>query len=292
MIPGPSQPYADHPALSTDRMECIRELVHRLKEVTSKIEELDAQEERVHGDTSGTRDQLRAINIARIVHVNIQKDLQNKLENVLDSCPAEAAPAGKMEGDGGRERIVHADLTPDGSHRGSATGPSSSSRPGPSLDGEMELIPVRDGRSSLPHPRAEPIHGTRRNPGDDTVLELRTPSPGRSDHRHTVPRDPSSGPATPGIPSSNRSASHSTPPGQAPPSGPVSGTPTREREPQRFRKRDHVLSFKICPVCEARVPANFRRCGRCATRLDNTCPKCGSAIPSGVTFCGKCGSHL
>jgi len=63
-------------------------------------------------------------------------------------------------------------------------------------------------------------------------------------------------------------------------------------EKKRSKFQFNVLSFKICPVCEATVPANSRRCGRCATRLDNICPHCGMAVPEGVSFCGRCGNTL
>ena len=54
----------------------------------------------------------------------------------------------------------------------------------------------------------------------------------------------------------------------------------------------HVRSFKICPKCEARVPANFMICGRCGTKLQNFCPHCDTVVPEGVIFCGKCGKKI
>ncbi len=54
----------------------------------------------------------------------------------------------------------------------------------------------------------------------------------------------------------------------------------------------HVRSFKVCPNCGARVPANFRICGRCGTKLLNFCPYCGAQVPEGMAYCGKCGRRI
>ena len=55
----------------------------------------------------------------------------------------------------------------------------------------------------------------------------------------------------------------------------------------------------ICENCNARVPSNFRICGKCGFRLrksrrsqfltSNNCSNCGNQISEGQKFCGGCG---
>ena len=65
-----------------------------------------------------------------------------------------------------------------------------------------------------------------------------------------------------------------------------------ETSKKQAEKTFHVLSFKICVKCSARVPANFRICGRCGSKLKNACPHCGGAVPANMAFCGKCGRKI
>lgn len=206
MIPDIPEASADGKPLTTDQRKCMKGLVEQLREITLKIEELDAQEERIQGDSSANRDQLRAINITRIVHVNQQKDLEKQLDDVLNACPPEPEPEPVVE-----SQEIHVELDPVSTSQKEA---------------HVELTPVQK-------PESEPKR----------------------------------------IPQIRR-------------------VPPHKEEEKKSRFKFNVLSFKICPVCDARVPANFRTCGRCATKLDNFCPHCASAVPHGVTFCGRCGKKI
>ncbi len=71
----------------------------------------------------------------------------------------------------------------------------------------------------------------------------------------------------------------------------------RQEERQRRLKAEElksatVLSFKKCNKCAAVIPANFKICGRCGTRLRNICPGCGSNVPRGVELCSSCGKRI
>lgn len=197
------------PTITTYQRRCMQDLISRLKEITHKIEELDDQEDKVQGDSPGARDQLRAINISRIVYVNQQKDLEEKLSDLLNSCPPEPEEEPK-------------DIC---------------------LDSDLDVIPVAQ---------------TREHQGQPSV------------RRSGIQKPP---------------VEHSRPRNAQP-------QPVQEIETKKPRFKFNVLSFTICPTCDARVPANFRTCGRCGTKLQNFCPHCSAAVPGGVAFCGKCGKRI
>lgn len=48
----------------------------------------------------------------------------------------------------------------------------------------------------------------------------------------------------------------------------------------------------ICQNCGAKMPKNFRVCGKCGTVLQKTCPNCGNNIPTNFKFCGSCGAKI
>ena len=55
----------------------------------------------------------------------------------------------------------------------------------------------------------------------------------------------------------------------------------------------------VCENCNARVPSNFRICGKCGFRLrksrrsqflaSNNCSNCGNQLNEEQKFCGSCG---
>jgi len=214
--------------LSSHQRRCMQDLIVKLKEITLKIEELDEQEDKIGGDSPGARDQLRAINISRIVYVNQQKDLEEQLSDIINSCPPEP-PMEKAE------EIC--------------------------LDDDLEIIPV----ASVPELQRE---------SDILEQEHSGSSPEPSPEYSSQPsRDPFPEPS---------------------PSQPKEAAPSQTQEPgvKKPRFKFNVLSFIICPTCDARLPANFRTCGRCGTKLQNFCPHCSAAVPGGVAFCGKCGKRI
>jgi len=209
--------------MTPDQKKCVQELIDKLKQITRKIEELDEQEEKILGESEGSNDQRRAINISRAVFVNEQKEIENKLSNILDEC-----------------------------------------RPLPST----EPVPSESRKeASVQEPTIEVI----------------------SNRPEVIAGKPSAG-GNPEASGRDRTATLEV----------IPSTPQQKSaESGQWRKASqaampeyHVLSFKICPVCGARVPANFRICGRCATRLQSFCPHCSAAVPEGVSFCGKCGKKI
>lgn len=209
--------------MTPDQKKCVQELIEKLKQITRKIEELDDQEQKILGESEGSNDQRRAINISRAVFVNEQKEVENKLSNILDSCEPMKSSGTDLSGSG-----------------------EDTSREEPTI----ELISNRP-------------EGFHKESSTDNNPE--TSDRDRSDDIEMIPATPKQ----------------------------------RSQEPGQWRKASqkampeyHVLSFKICPVCGARVPANFRICGRCATRLQSFCPHCSAAVPDGVAFCGKCGKKI
>ena len=73
--------------------------------------------------------------------------------------------------------------------------------------------------------------------------------------------------------------------------------------PERIPISKEIYKFDafsiICENCSARVPSNFRICGRCGFRLRKSkrsqflaagsCSNCGKQISEGQKFCGSCG---
>ena len=52
-----------------------------------------------------------------------------------------------------------------------------------------------------------------------------------------------------------------------------------------------VKSFRLCS-CGARIPANFRICGKCGKKLGFVCGNCGGDVPEGYIFCTNCGQRM
>ena len=197
------------PSITAHQRRCMQEFISRLKEITKKIEELDDQEDRIQGDSPGARDRLRAINISRIVYVNQQKDLEEKLSDIVNSCPSEPVE----------------DTTEI------------------CLDDDLDIIPVA--------------------PSFDQPEELEVLQPDVE------------------IPSVEPSRQQ-----------PAQPQPVQEIGVKKPRFKFEVLSYNMCPSCDARVPANYRTCGRCGTKLQNFCPHCSAVVPGGLAFCGKCGKPI
>lgn len=64
--------------------------------------------------------------------------------------------------------------------------------------------------------------------------------------------------------------------------------------PNNFRicgKCGAVLT-KICQSCGNKVPINFKFCGGCGSKIGNSCPKCNLENPENYMFCGGCGGKL
>lgn len=64
--------------------------------------------------------------------------------------------------------------------------------------------------------------------------------------------------------------------------------------PENFRicgKCGSVLS-KTCSICGHKVPVNFTFCGGCGAKMGNNCPKCNNENPDSYMFCGSCGANL
>lgn len=54
-------------------------------------------------------------------------------------------------------------------------------------------------------------------------------------------------------------------------------------------------NVKICPKCNASVPANMKFCGQCGNLMETPkviCSNCGAEIPAGMKFCGQCGTPV
>ncbi len=50
---------------------------------------------------------------------------------------------------------------------------------------------------------------------------------------------------------------------------------------------------RICPHCNAEIPAESRFCPQCGVQLTPTvCPRCGADLPPGSRFCPQCGTPL
>ena len=270
MIPDIPEASADGTPLTPNQRKCMQDLVLQLREITLKIEELDTKEEHIQRDSSGGRDQLRAINIARIVYVNQQQDIERKLDDVLNSCPAEPEPISEPMPEPVDEpmQMENFELAP-------REPMDVEMEPRESVNLELE--------SSLESISIEPVtrRGTESEEMETFELEPREP----------MEQDPIQ------EEEANVVLTHREIPHHSHQLRPVEKQPQEaqlqvEEKKKKSKFQFNVLSFKICPVCDARVPANFRRCGRCATRLDNICPHCGMAVPEGVAFCGRCGKNI
>lgn len=201
--------------ISTAHKAILQQLVEKLKDITLRIEELDTREERILGESEGSQDERRAINISRTIHVNEQKDIENKISEIITKT--------KTIKDNPRKNETPAVPTP------SPPTPPQHQQLHDQTKSDVGLLePLRDI--------------------EETVLSL--------------------------IPSVEIKAESSSPKRKAP------------------SFKFHVRSFKICYRCNARLPANFRICGRCGSKLQNICPHCASEVPSGVAFCGKCGRKI
>ena len=88
-------------------------------------------------------------------------------------------------------------------------------------------------------------------------------------------------------------------PGPGPSRGPVPGATAEVAAPTPPRT-SHTEEYSIiCENCSARIPSNFRICGRCGHRLPthqertiHKCPTCQTEIMGDFKFCGKCGASL
>ena len=68
----------------------------------------------------------------------------------------------------------------------------------------------------------------------------------------------------------------------------------KAKMPENFRicgKCGNVI-IKICPNCDNKVPVNFQFCGSCGNEIGNSCPKCRHENPKNFMFCGGCGVKL
>ncbi len=61
---------------------------------------------------------------------------------------------------------------------------------------------------------------------------------------------------------------------------------TAERVMETF-----VKSYRIC-TCGARIPANFKLCGRCGKKLGLICLNCDEDVPEGFAYCTGCGNPM
>ncbi len=216
-------------------------LIDRLKEITLKIEELDQKEEAVQGDSTSSRDQLRAFNISRTVYVNEQKGIEKKLSDLLLSPPPETESPPESPSNPSQSRS-----------------PSPSESPSSVSSGEREISHgsiSMEKKDSDPSIKKDESEGTNM----DGILEMVPVSKQKKERNQAASREQMDEP---------------------------------QIETKKPRFKFNVLSFKMCPVCDARVPANYRTCGRCGTKLQNFCPHCTAAVPSGVSFCGKCGKKI
>lgn len=95
--------------ISADQRKCLQELTDRLKDITLRIEELDRQEGGVIGDSELSRDERRALGISRHILVNEQKDIENRILDILNnghSLSSEEPPGGtELEQPGLKEDI-------------------------------------------------------------------------------------------------------------------------------------------------------------------------------------------
>ncbi|MCK4614145.1 MAG: zinc ribbon domain-containing protein [Thermoplasmata archaeon] len=191
--------------ISADQKKCLQELVERLKDITLRIEGLDRREGRVIGDSEQSEDERRALDISRCVLVNEQKDIENRISDILNnghSLASEEPPG------------VGTDLEP------------------PMLEEDVGV----SAEGTLPGMEEKAISGIIPfYPEEKTELK-----------------------------------------------GGV----------KKALFKFHVRSFKVCHTCSARVPANFRICGRCGTKLENFCPYCSADVPEGMAYCGKCGRRI
>jgi len=87
--------------------------------------------------------------------------------------------------------------------------------------------------------------------------------------------------------------------GPAPGPGPGLGPPTEMTPPGTPKVGPAEEYSVICDNCSARIPSNFRICGRCGHRLPthqertiHKCPTCQTEIIGDYKFCGKCGASL
>ena len=272
--------------LSPKQKQCARDLIERLRQVTLKIEELDTREEKIIGDTEVSDDQRRAINISRVVFVNEQKDLERKLSDVINSCPEEEPPASTPPSIQTPTQLPSPPpiqipsslpiltptrkpapndpipaLAPTQKHSTPGPNPETNRNEPKSQELTLETIQLRRTNRSRPDPAPQKQHA---DTGSELELELHPTTP------PVVLSEKSPSPRR-----SRRKKSTDTVPGS-----------------KKSNFTYNVLSFKICPICSARLPANFRICGRCGTRLENSCPHCSATVPEGISFCGKCGKQI
>lgn len=249
--------------LSLDQRKHMQDLIDRLKEITQMIEELDRQEERVQGNSSSSRDQMRAINISRIVYVNEQKDIERKLGTIVNSAPPGPDPSSSLPTPSNELEISQDEVSIERVNPYPSQDANQETRE-IGLDNNLEIVPVSKPMRMI-EPRPRPAHEHEHISGPRPMHEHNSELRPRSAHEYEHITEPRPGPL------------HDTGP---------------KVETRKSRFKFNVLSFNICPICDARVPANFKICGRCGTKLQNFCPHCGAAVPGGVAFCGKCGKNI
>lgn len=219
--------------ITTAHKAILQQLVEKLKDITLRIEELDTREDRILGESEGSQDERRAINISRTIHVNEQKEIENKISEIISRTKtANNIPRNAI--DINEKNIDH------------------------SGNNDPPIAPT-------PSPPSTPQY---QQPQDQTKSDDGLLEPLREIEEAVLSF----------IPSVEIKATISDP------------KPASKRKPPSFKF--HVRSFKICYKCNARLPANFRICGRCGSKLQNICPHCASEVPSGVAFCGKCGRKI
>ena len=120
------------------------------------------------------------------------------------------------------------------------------------------------------------------SPIQATIVPNKSTTPGAM-NLEELP-SPTAGPRVPG-------------PGPGPGPGPSVATEIAGAAPPKLEPTEEYSV--ICENCSARIPSNFRICGRCGHRLpthqDRTihkCPTCQTEIIGDFKFCGKCGASL
>ncbi len=91
--------------------------------------------------------------------------------------------------------------------------------------------------------------------------------------------------SVPGAGATNINYGAGAAPGVVP--GQMAQTPAQENVPAAG-----AAAGRICPNCQAPVPAGGRFCMNCGQQMPPVCPNCGNEVPTGARFCMNCGQQL